>query len=64
VHPSSAQKTGWQEREFKWSDWILMLISGSGLKDPHSSLSVKDSIFPLADPSLRELGRILLKRNG
>jgi threonine synthase len=46
------------------SDRVLLLISGSGLKDSNSSLSLRDSTFPLIEPSLLELERTLPRGNG
>jgi threonine synthase len=48
-----------KERKVKKSDRVLVIISGSGLKDSNSSLSLKDSCFPHIEPSLFELERAL-----
>jgi threonine synthase len=40
-------------------DRVLVIISGSGLKDPNSSLSLKGFSFPLIEPSLTGLERAL-----
>jgi threonine synthase len=52
-----------QRGDIKKDDRVLVIISGSGLKDPNSSLSVRSSSFPLIDPSLLELVRTFPKGN-
>mgnify|MGYP000283039871 CR=1 FL=1 len=47
------------QRKVRRSERVLLMISGSGLKDPSSSLPAKDLSFPLIDPSLSELERTI-----
>ena len=51
-----------QKGAVKKSDRVLVLISGSGLKDPNSSLPVQDFPFPLIEPSLSELEKTLRRK--
>jgi len=51
-----------QKGAVKKSERVLVLISGSGLKDPNSSLPVQDFPFPLIEPSLSELEKTLRRK--
>jgi len=48
-----------KERRVDKNDRVLVIISGGGRKDPHSSLSLKDPCFPHVEPSLFELEKAL-----
>jgi threonine synthase len=48
-----------KERKISKSDRVLVIISGSGLKDPNSPLSLKGSYFPQIEPSLSDLKKTL-----
>jgi threonine synthase len=48
-----------KERKGGKSDRVLVIISGSGLKDPNSSLSLKGSCFPQIEPSLSDFEKTL-----
>jgi threonine synthase len=43
-------------------DRVLVIISGSGLKDPNSSIPLKDLDFPCIGPSLPQLENALLNK--
>lgn len=48
-----------KERKISKSDRVLVIISGSGLKDPNSPLSLKGSYFPQIEPSLSDFKKTL-----
>jgi threonine synthase len=48
-----------QERKMMKNDRVLVILSGSGWKDPASSVALKDWEFPRIDPSLSELEEAL-----
>jgi hypothetical protein len=49
-----------QQGDIKKDDRVLDIISGSGLKDPNSSIPLKDLDFPCIGPSLTQLENALL----
>jgi threonine synthase len=48
-----------KERKVSKSDRVLVIISGSGLKDPNSFLSLKGSCFPQIEPSFSDFEKNL-----
>lgn len=48
-----------KERKVSKSDRVLVVISGSGLEDPNSSLSLKGSCFPQIEPSFPDFKKNL-----
>ena len=53
-------KTMVKEKKMEENDRVLVIISGSGWKDPTSFIPLKDSHFPQINPSLSELEEALL----
>ncbi len=51
-----------QKGSVKSSDRVAVLVSGSGLKDAHSSSLIKDSSFPQIDPSLSQLEKAVFSK--
>jgi len=49
-----------KERKVHRSGRVLVIISGSGQKDPNSCLSLKDSYFPQIEPSVSDFEKTLL----
>jgi hypothetical protein len=53
------QKKLVEEGKVRKNDRVLVIISGSGLKDPNSSLSLKSSCFPQIEPYISDFEKHL-----